>query len=454
MRAKTWILPGAVLAGWLLAAAGRAQTVLPLEEAIRRAGEEVTFEAEIMGVADSPRVPATYVSFGGAYPRQKISVLFAGEYQGLLGHMPWLEIGQAVRVTGTVELDNKRPLIRVTHANQFVRAASRDRVPLDADGDGPAFRKRMQATLQALLAAGDYATLEQVSAQWRRGQERFLDGTRKISVFYNELGAGDLGWDAYFAKLAEWEQAFPDSITPRILHAEGMVDYAWDARGSGWARTVTDSGWKQFAERLAVARMELAALHARRNECPQWYATLQTIAMGQGWSREDYEALFEEAVRLEPDFVGFHIRKGTYLLPKWHGAEGEWAAFANSLLTRYPDGLGQELYAWLAWSAREDADRQMLEKQGRFFPDMGLRWEPMKAGFERIRARYPKSKWVLNGYAIFAGKAGDWETLDRLLRELGDDCDMDIWVTWDNVELARQWAGGHGRPGDYFCLFR
>lgn len=456
MSSRRWMFCGAVLAGAWLVVSAPAQTVLSVEEAAKRIGEEVTFEGEIMGLASSPRFPATYASFGGAYPRQKLSMLFAGEHQMLIYHRgARLNIGQTVRVTGTVELERKTPIIRITDSNQIVRVASSDeRVPLDAEGDGPVFHGRMRSSLRTLFKAGDYAALDAVAAKWSADKERFLDGSWKIAVFYEAFSGLSTPFPEIERKLAEWQAAFPESVTPRLLHAEAMVHHAWDARGNGVASTVTEEGWKLFQERLAVTRMELAALHARRAECPQWFFVLQSVALGQHWTREEYEALFEEAIRLEPEYLMFYFQKGYYLQPKWHGKEGEWAEFVNSLPTRHPDGLGEELYARLASLMRKEANQQLREKEGRFFPDMGLRWEPMKAGFERIHARYPQSKWILNDYAIFAGKASDWETTQRVLAELGDDCDMDIWVTWDNVALARMWASGKGISDSYFSLFR
>ena len=454
MATKKWMIRCAVLSGLWLAASAPAQTVLSAKEAAGRVGEAVTFEDEIMGMAASPRLPKTYASFGGAYPRQVLSLLFAGDDRGLLCGMPWFAIGQKVRVTGTVELERKTPIIRITDSNQIARVQSTERIPLDANGDGPAFRKKMTATLRALFKAGDYAALDAVAARWSASKERFLDGSWKIATFYDAVSGLSRPFPEYERKLAEWQAAFPDSIAPRLLHADGMVSFAWEARGNGWASSVTPEGWKLFRERLALARTELAALQRRRAECPHWFAILQTVALGQGWSREPYEALFDAAVRHEPEYFPYYDRKVYYLQPKWHGREGEWVEFADSLLDRFPDGLGEELYARLAWGCRKEADRQLLEKEGRFFPDMGFRWEPMKAGFERIRARYPHSKWVLNGYAIFAGKASDWETTKRLLDDLGDDCDMGVWVTWDNVALARMWASGQGFSDSYFKLFR
>ena len=128
--------------------------------------------------------------------------------------------------------------------------------------------------------------------------------------------------------------------------------------------------------------------------------------------------------------------------------------FVNSLPERFPGGVGQELYARLAWSGLDDANARLRASGGRYFPDMGLKWEPMKAGFERIRERFPQSIRMLNVYAVFAGKAGDWETCNRLMLEIGDRFDMDLWITWENVALARMWAGGQGLPEAFVNPFR
>ena len=455
MNASRWIRWGAILIGTLLAGPGLAQTVLSVDEAAKRIGEEVTFEGKVMGVASSPQFKATYVNFGGAYPRQKLSVLFAGDYEVFLSSckLPRLN-DRMVRVTGKVEGGKKGPVVRVTDLKQIEVLDVKERVPLDATGDGPVFRKQMRATLADLFKAEDFATLERVSAEWSTGKERFLDGNWKIARFYGAIAEMAMPFPERFKRLETWQAAFPDSIAPRLLHAEAMVNYAWDARGNGPSSTVTEEGWKLFRERLATARMELAALNARRTECPEWFAIMQTVALGQQWSREEYEALFDEAVGYEPEYLIYYERKINFLQPKWYGKEGEWVEFVNSLPERFPDGVGQELYARIAWSGLDDADYRLRESGGRYFPDMGLKWEPMKTGFERIRARFPKSNRMLNAYAIFAGKASDWETCNRLMLEIGDQFDMDLWVTWDNVALARMWAGGKGLPDTFVNQFR
>ncbi len=49
----------------------------------------------------------------------------------------------------------------------------------------------------------------------------------------------------------------PDSITARVALAGSWVGYAADARGDGYADTVSQENWKLFKERVANAHNEL-----------------------------------------------------------------------------------------------------------------------------------------------------------------------------------------------------
>ena len=457
MKGARGFLGAVVLVGVVLPALAQTPAVMPLDEAVQRIGETVTIEDKVMGVASSPDFQATYVNFGGAYPWQKLSVLFAGEHEAIIRSLPRLN-GRMMRVTGVMEKGRKGPVIRVTNMAQIVVAKLDAVSSLDADGDGLIFRRQLMAAVVERIQARDYATLETVGNRWNQGRERLMEGTWKIGVFFQAFSPGDKQYrctaDEVFERLREWEQAYPGSILPRLIHADVMVDWAWIGRGINHPYRATAENQKIFEERLAQARQELAALHARRTECPEWYRIMLKVARAQGWSREEYDAVYDEAARFEPEYIFYHYEKYAYLMPHWYGRAGDDKAFVESLLTRYPEGQAEEIYALLAWYLRREADEYLREIDGRFFPDMGFRWEPMKAGFERLRVRYPKSTYVVNGYAVFAGKASDWDTTQRLLLELGDKCDMDIWVTWENVAAARMWAAGKGLTNLVVSNFR
>jgi len=93
-----------------------------------------------------------------------------------------------------------------------------------------------------------------------QNKERFPGGDWKLYRFYQGLAKpeggnddSDATWQHHVKALANWLKASPHSTAAHIALAEGYSDYAWNARGTGYADTVTDRGWKEFYERLARA---------------------------------------------------------------------------------------------------------------------------------------------------------------------------------------------------------
>ena len=56
---------------------------------------------------------------------------------------------------------------------------------------------------------------------------------------------------------------------------------------------------------------------------------MHTVALGQGWRRNEYDALYKKAVEGEATYYEFYFRKAYYLLPRWYGKPGEWERFAE-----------------------------------------------------------------------------------------------------------------------------
>ena len=103
-------------------------------------------------------------------------------------------------------------------------------------------------------------------------------------------------------ELKQWTAARPQSITAHLCLAKFWIDYAWKARGSGYAHTVTSRGWDVMGERLEYAHEELAAAAPLKPRCPVFYDIMQNLALGQGWERESYDTVFSEAVAFEPNY--------------------------------------------------------------------------------------------------------------------------------------------------------
>lgn len=290
--------------------------------------------------------------------------------------------------------------------------------------------------VQRIFQAGDYGRLEKMADELRRAKARFPEGIWKLASFYIGLDPSsreknEAKWKTWFEKVNAWKQMFPDSITLPVVEAEGITSYAWVARGSGFANTVSETGWRLFRERLAQARGVLETAAKKTARCPAWYAAMQTVALGQGWDREEYDRLFKEAVSKKPTYYTYYFKKAYYLEPKWHGEPGDVERFAEEAAKTDDPGEGMTVYARIAWSYRKPDD---------LFRETQYQWSKMKQGFLDIEKSYPHSTWNLNSFCRFACAAGDKETARALFTRIGDRPNLRAWDSPGQYEAAKRWA--------------
>src|SRR5207247_7634526 len=129
--------------------------------------------------------------------------------------------------------------------------------------------------------------------------------------------------------------AFPQSITEPVVRARAWTDYAWDARGGGYAYTVTKEGGRQFQLRMSRAREILEEAARLPVRCPNWYGVMQEVALAQGWDREEYSHLLSEAAKAEPNYYYYYANAARFLLPRWYGRPGVWERLAGEAAKRF-----------------------------------------------------------------------------------------------------------------------
>jgi len=451
--------------------------VVPLDAVADYVGKTVTIVDTVKAISSSPRSGVRYLNFGDAYPRQKLSAKIAKDLKDLR-QLSGGTLGLQVRVTGVVESGKDGPAITLTSPDQlqiveddsidllalsppdegffsslirklksfFSNAAAADTGQSTAmqgpyaniPHEGEAFGQLMRWKLEKLLREGKYEELEKVAAAWRKPEARMLDGRWNLFVFYNSLASPTESTDEGFAearrKLEDWRAKRPQAIEPVILLADLERAYAWHARGGGWAHTVTDEGWRLMGERLDKAKSLLDSVYDRRLECPQWVNTMQSVALGQGWPDDKVKSMLDEAIAAWPEYWLYYFSEARRLLPRWGGAPGEWEKFSRS----FPGDLGKELSARIPWAQQW--------AYWNLFRDTDVPWSQMKEGFERMVQRYPESTRTKSAFAVFAGMADDRETCKRLLDELGDKVNMEFWISWQNVELAKAWIADPNHP--------
>jgi hypothetical protein len=253
------------------------------------------------------------------------------------------------------------------------------------DSDNESQREQIRNRAEDLLLSSRFNELEEMAEKYRESRKKFKNGEWELNTFYAGLThylisvpAKDENWEDRLEKLREWVKSNPDSVTARIALSECLVGYAFAGRGYGYADSVTDEHWRLFHERLSEAQNVLNGTADKRDKDPQWQAASMRFT-GDGWTKDKYEQIFEDAVSSNPDFAMYYFRTAVILMPRWYGRKGDFEKFIADAADRIGGKEGDILYAQIIWFL----DRNFgLDNLGRMNPN--LDWLRVKQGVESI----------------------------------------------------------------------
>jgi hypothetical protein len=342
--------------------------------------------------------------------------------------------GTATAVVPSTKVQNpviadKQPAV----SGQYAPYATREEFNLH-------FLDRYKEGVSALFAQERFETLDQMAATARSTKARLPGGFWSEHLIYSALTRPDAGtydasesdWITHLARLQRWVAQRPDSITARVALAGAQLQYAWRARGGGYADKVTEEGWKSFGERAEVAAKTLMDASSLPAKCPEWYVAMQLTARALGQSKEMQTAIFEKAIAFEPDYQYFYRAQAEMLMPKWEGEEGEMAAFAAKVADRIGGKKGDMIYYQIAavLNCGCDNDRKLN----------GMAWDRIKRGYIALEEQYGEFVGNLNAMAYMAGMAGDMAYADEAFKRIGEGWDETLWHKKENFQMVRQWA--------------
>ncbi len=284
--------------------------------------------------------------------------------------------------------------------------------------------RAFRASVRVLFDHEKFDDLERIASRTRSGKERFRGGAWKLFVFYETIeGPGtltstDAVWTAHIERLQRWITARPDSITPRVALAKAYLKFAWKARGNGYGDTVTQAEWEVFKQRLQLARETLEQAQSLSQKDPQWYRDMQTVALAQGWDRNQEDDLLQQASSFEPGYFYFYNAHADYLLPKWYGKRGDAEAFAQTVADRIGGPEGDFVYVRVA------LDLNCCKPKGQA---PGLSWDREKQGFAALEQLYGTTNHLLNAMAFMAVRQGDRTYAQQIFSRIGDNWDEEVW---------------------------
>lgn len=220
-----------------------------------------------------------------------------------------------------------------------------------ANGDSKVGEKALK-----LLHEKNYNDLEKLYRTSSTNRVQTQSGHETVDNILDALSTPDAlspsGWSDRLHELELWVTARPKSAAARVALADFYIDYAWDARGTGWSSSVSNTQRALFKDRLYLSSKQLQEALALGAPSPEWFRVAQVNMLGAG-NRHDqklYDAITNSGIRLYPNYAPLYLNKVYYLQPRWHGKGQEWVDFAGRQADSIGGAKGDMLYAQMVQS--------------------------------------------------------------------------------------------------------
>lgn len=225
--------------------------------------------------------------------------------------------------------------------------------------------------------------------------------------------------------LKEWEEKNPKSAFALGLLGSAFIDFAWEARGTGYLSSVTTSAQQTFEERIKQAKNYLkeASELDPSNLQTAHDLMLASKAIKSTWL--EVKPIFDAATRQEPD--NFLIQKQMLesLAPKWGGTVSEMMEFARSQAVKSaPSSKSPILVPMAHW---EIAFAYYDQNLASYFGKKSV-WEECKQALDTAVLRFPKSVEIRTLYLRTAYYAGAMKEARAQYDEIKTRMSMRYWV--------------------------
>jgi tetratricopeptide (TPR) repeat protein len=281
------------------------------------------------------------------------------------------------------------------------------------------------ADIVTLLKKKEYQALELQLATLLREKKKDTDGRSLLSQAYQELyGNPDAkyAFETWLSYFEDWLEYNPSSHFANASIGMFYIRYAWNARGTGWANTVTEEGSRLYQERLLRAHEHLENAYMLDPSDPVVPAYLIKTARGLRLEYEEMEKQFQRAIQADISEYRAYYEKLVYLMPKWYGSERQMFFFAREVVKNAPpDSLVPLVLANAHWEMYFRS-----KNQSAYFKQSEV-WEELKPVYNLLCQRFPNSKERHNWFAVTAYLAGDYETARKELTIIQDDWLEQAW---------------------------
>jgi hypothetical protein len=196
-----------------------------------------------------------------------------------------------------------------------------------------------------------------------------------------------------------------------LARAECAIAYGWNARGHGYADTVTSQAWQLFNTRLTTAKELLDQSWKNDPGEPRIATAMLDIAVGLSFKRKEMEKWFDRAMQLDTNNYSACEAKLHYLKPQWYGSPEEMLAFGRQCLSNQ---WGGSVPLILLDAHRTIVAQLPKEHQLTYWNDPDV-WQDVDLTFKRFFSINPDAVSYRHNYAWYAYHAGEWRVFKEQL---------------------------------------
>jgi membrane associated rhomboid family serine protease len=318
-------------------------------------------------------------------------------------------------------------------------------VAADSDNrsDGPAARRALGCQAQQLFLDGDYKVLDSLMTQSAATLEDLPDGSSSYEGLVGGLSDlfafGGIDAQVAFGHTADWRRRVAGSVMADLVEALLLSEWAYAARGTGAANSVSSQNMALYGFRSEMAAAALADVAERAVNNPLWYSMSLDVGLDRSKDKEQLRQIFDQGFAKTANYRPLYRRMLRILMPRWLGSYEDIDRFINNIYAQTAPSRGYERYAELySMYARAEGDDLDL------FRDTPAFWSGMRTGYLGLIKRYPASDAVLNSFANFACRAGDKAEYNRLRSAVGKRFSSTAWSTKYSIDTCDKQLGGGG----------
>jgi hypothetical protein len=248
------------------------------------------------------------------------------------------------------------------------------------------------------------------------------------------------------ALIAEIDKGGVDPWLGAVVKGYSELDRAWAARGNGYGNTVTEAGWKGFAEHLDLAEKDFSAAWALDQTLAQAPAGMINVCKGKSLGFAAEKMWMNRVLSAQMDFKDAYGNLFNAWQPRWGGtheailAVGRQALATKAFDTDVPEVLLRAFNSVARDMKSTKGDPNQVWRNGQVWTDIQVLFD----GYLAEPSREAVRDWDLSRYAAYAWKCGKNDQTTIILKRIKGKPDADIFqdIAQESLDTAQKAVKG------------